>query len=87
MQRKPWSEFFDRNSVGWPSNLSDATGRIRRNLTYFKINYLVFMVLTTLVVMLMNPSSLFVLGGLGAAWSYVFVIRTTPITYNDRALT
>mmetsp|Transcript_1784 Transcript_1784/g.5190 ORF Transcript_1784/g.5190 Transcript_1784/m.5190 type:complete len:215 (+) Transcript_1784:128-772(+) len=85
-QRKPWREVFDVTSFQRPATLSEATGRVRRNLAYFRVNYLVCMVLTTAVVMVMNPSSLIVLASLAAAWLYVFVFRTAPIMWGDRVL-
>lgn len=74
-------------SCGAIGYVPQATGRLRRNLAYFKVNYLVCMVVTTLLVMIMNPWSLLVLGGLAASWAYVFVIRTVPIMWGERALT
>jgi len=85
-QRRPWGEVFDRTAFSRPTNFSEATSRVRRNATYFKINYAAFMVIALLVVMLMNPSSLAVLALLGTGWLYVFVFRTRPITIGDRTL-
>lgn len=69
----------------WPA-LVQAMSRLRTNAGYFRINYLVFLMLSTLTVMLMNPSSLFVLGGLGAGWVYLYAVRTAPVVIGERTL-
>ena len=60
------------------SNLStlflQATGRLRKNALYFKINYLVVILTITAVTMALYPTSLIVLGCLALAWLYLFVV-------------
>jgi hypothetical protein len=60
--------------------------RLRTNVSYFRVNYMVFLLLSTVLVMLMNPSSLIVLGGLGASWVYMYAIRTAPVQIGERTL-
>ena len=52
---------------------------------YFRINYFLFVLLTTVVCMVLNPSSLIVLGLLATTWFYLFVARQAPITIGGRA--
>lgn len=85
-QRKPWSEVLDRTNFSKPSSLAEATSRIRRNLAYFRVNYLIVVLLTLMAAFIMNPSSLFVLGFLLASWMYVFVIRQSPLVIGGRQL-
>jgi len=87
-ERKPWTEMVDRSSFARPANLAEATGRLRKNANYFKVNYLVVIVTITAITMAMNPTSLIVLGVLALAWLYLFVIKQTPLviggrTFND----
>jgi hypothetical protein len=77
---------LDRTSFGKPANLQEATSRIRKNLSYFKVNYLIVAVLTIAGSFLMHPSSLFVLGFLLASWVYLFTIRQEPVTINGKEL-
>ncbi|GMY39661.1 PRA1 family protein B3-like [Fagus crenata] len=44
-QRHPWSELIDRASMARPDSLSEAYSRIRKNLGYFRDNYLTFVAL------------------------------------------
>ncbi|KAJ6871475.1 PRA1 family protein B4-like [Populus alba x Populus x berolinensis] len=39
-QRRPFSELIDRSAFSKPESISEATTRIRKNYTYFRINYL-----------------------------------------------
>ncbi|GFR44124.1 hypothetical protein Agub_g5287 [Astrephomene gubernaculifera] len=85
-QGKPWSELIDKNALSKPSSFAEATSRLRKNANYFKVNYLIMMVLTTALTFIMHPSSLLVLAMLGASWVYVFCIRTTPLQLGGRTL-
>lgn len=63
-----------------------AAGRLRKNANYFRVNYLIIMLMTTAATFLMHPSSLLVLGLLASGWMYVFLMRTTPIVVGGRTL-
>lgn len=85
-QGKPWSEVVDRNSFSKPANFAEAAGRLRKNAAYFKVNYLIVMLITLAVTFLLHPSSLIVLGLLTGGWIYVFLVRTQPLTIGGRTL-
>lgn len=85
-QRKPWSEVLDRTSFSKPGSLQEAAGRIRRNAGYFKINYLIIILLTVAGTFLTHPSSLLVLGFLAASWVYMFAIKQGPLVINGKEL-
>ncbi|KAL3130954.1 hypothetical protein ABBQ38_000277 [Trebouxia sp. C0009 RCD-2024] len=83
-ERKPWTEMVDRSSFARPTNLADATGRLRKNALYFKVNYLVVILTITAVTMALYPTSLIVLGCLALAWLYLFVVRQSPLVIGGR---
>ncbi|KAK9831507.1 hypothetical protein WJX81_003743 [Elliptochloris bilobata] len=83
-ERKPWSELFDRTAFSRPASVAEATQRLRKNAAYFRINYLILMLCVTFITLLLNPTSLLVLGFLTAGWSYLFVVRTAPIVIGGR---
>ncbi|GFY82070.1 prenylated RAB acceptor 1.B5 [Actinidia rufa] len=43
--RRPWLELVDRSSLVRPDSLSDAASRLRKNLSYFRVNYITPLVL------------------------------------------
>lgn len=83
-ERKPWSEMADKNSFSRPANVAEAMSRCKKNVAYFRINYFLFVLLATVVCMILNPSSLIVLGTLAALWFYLFVVRQSSITIGGR---
>ncbi|PNH09446.1 PRA1 family protein B4 [Tetrabaena socialis] len=85
-QRKPWNEVVDRNSFSKPNTIAEAASRIRKNATYFKVNYLIAMLLTTAVTFVMNPTALLVLALLMGSWIYVFIVRTGPLVIGGRTI-
>eukprot|EP00878_Enallax_costatus_P005248 GHUV01005515.1.p1 GENE.GHUV01005515.1~~GHUV01005515.1.p1 ORF type:complete len:219 (+),score=60.69 GHUV01005515.1:195-851(+) len=85
-QRKPWGEVLDRTSFSKPSSLQEAASRIRKNAGYFKINYLIIILLTVAATFVTHPSSLLVLGFLAASWVYVFAIRQGPLVISGKEL-
>ncbi|EFJ48459.1 hypothetical protein VOLCADRAFT_109754 [Volvox carteri f. nagariensis] len=85
-QRKPWNEVVDRTAFSKPGSVAEATSRLRKNAAYFKVNYLIVMVLTTAATFIMHPGSLLVLGFIAAAWVYLFMIRTAPLQLGGRTI-
>ena len=67
-----------------PEALMQATGRLRKNANYFKVNYLVVIVTITAVTMAVYPTSLMVLGLIALAWICLFVIKQTPLVIGGR---
>lgn len=61
-----------------------ATGRLRKNALYFKVNYLVVILTITAVTMALYPTSLIVLGCLALAWLYLFVVKQSPLVIGGR---
>ena len=46
LQRKPTNEFFDRTAVDKPASMGEAWIRIRKNASYFRVNYAIIIVST-----------------------------------------
>ncbi|KAL3830226.1 hypothetical protein ACJIZ3_019028 [Penstemon smallii] len=81
--RRPWPEVLDRSAFTKPESISEATLRIRKNYTYFRINYLTVITAVLAVSLLTNPFSLISLSALLAAWLFLYVFRQSsdpPIT-------
>ncbi|VFQ88712.1 unnamed protein product [Cuscuta campestris] len=73
--RRPWTELLDRSAFSKPESFSDATVRVRKNYTYFKINYLSLLAAVLGFSLITNPFSLILLSGLLAAWLFLYLFR------------
>lgn len=74
-QRRPWSELIDRTSMSRPETLAEAYSRIRKNFSYFRVNYLTLIAFALAVSLITHPFSLLVLFGLLASWSFLYLFR------------
>ncbi|XP_074564789.1 PRA1 family protein B2-like [Curcuma longa] len=73
--RRPWSELLDRSAFARPDTVSEATSRLRKNLGYFRVNYLALLAATLAISLLSHPFSLFFLLALLAAWAFLYLFR------------
>lgn len=90
-QRRPWYELVDRNSMSRPDSITDAYSRIRKNISYFKVNYVTLVAAVLAFSLLSNPLSLLVLLGLLGGWIFLYLFRPSdqPLvlfgrTFSDR---
>ncbi|KAG4109072.1 hypothetical protein AAZX31_03G042400 [Glycine max] len=74
-QRRPWSELADRSAFSKPESFSEATLRVRKNFSYFRVNYYAVVSLILAVSLLTNPFSLILLVGLLASWTFLYLFR------------
>ncbi|XP_020239148.1 PRA1 family protein B4 [Cajanus cajan] len=74
-QRRPWSELTDRSAFSKPESFSEATLRVRKNFSYFRVNYYAVVSLILAVSLLTNPFSLILLIGLLASWTFLYLFR------------
>ncbi|CAN8317554.1 unnamed protein product [Cochlearia groenlandica] len=76
-QRRPWMELVDRSSFARPDSLTDAFSRIRKNLSYFKVNYASIVSLVLAFSLLSHPLSLLVLLSLLCSWMFLYLFRSS----------
>jgi hypothetical protein len=79
----------DRSQFAKPESLSEATVRVRKNMSHFRINYSLVLIAVVALSLVMHPVYLFVLGSLLAAWVYLYLVRTDPViafgrTFSER---
>ncbi|XP_061375820.1 PRA1 family protein B4-like [Gastrolobium bilobum] len=74
-QRRPWSELADRTAFSKPESFSEATLRVRKNFSYFRINYYAIVSVILAVSLLTNPFSLILLLGLLTSWTFLYLFR------------
>lgn len=89
--RRPWSELLDRSSFSRPDTLSEAASRVRKNFSYFRVNYVALLAAVLAFSLLSHPLSLLVLLALLAAWFFLYLFRPSdqPVvifgrTFSDR---
>ncbi|KAF3640105.1 PRA1 family protein B1 [Capsicum chacoense] len=90
-QRRPWLELVDRTSFSRPDSLSEAASRVRKNFSYFRVNYVTLLVGVLSLSLLSHPFSLLVLIALLGAWFFGYLFRPSdqPVvvfgrTFSDR---
>ncbi|PWA60490.1 Prenylated rab acceptor PRA1 [Artemisia annua] len=88
-QRRPWFELIDRSTFSRPDTFKEAVARVRKNLTYFRVNYTAIIVLVAAFSLLSHPFILFFLACLLWAWLFLYVFRTPdqPVNMFDRTFT
>lgn len=90
-QRRPWAELADRSAFNKPESFSEAALRVRKNYSYFRVNYLTVIVSVLAFSLLSHPLSLLLLLGLLCSWLFLYLFRPSdqPLvlfgrTYSDR---
>ncbi|XP_010505459.1 PREDICTED: PRA1 family protein B4 [Camelina sativa] len=90
-KRRPWAELADRSALSKPESISDAAVRIRKNYSYFKVNYLTVATAIVGFSLVTHPFSLVFLLCLLASWLFLYMFRPTdqPLvvfgrTFSDR---
>ncbi|MBA0551553.1 hypothetical protein Golob_022431 [Gossypium lobatum] len=85
-QRRPWAELVDRSAFSKPESFSDALVRVRKNYSYFRVNYLSAIGLILAFSLLSHPFSLLLLLGLLCSWIFLYLFRPAdqPLTVFGR---
>ncbi|XP_045832149.1 PRA1 family protein B4-like [Trifolium pratense] len=88
-QRRPWTELVDRSAFSKPESFSEATIRVRKNYSYFRVNYYAIVAGILAVSLLTNPFSLILLVGLLASWTFLYLFRPSdrPLVIFGRTFT
>jgi PRA1 family protein 1 len=77
--RRPWKTMFDIRSLGIPTGVPEAISRVRVNISYFRMNYTMVMLLILFLSLLWHPYSLIVFVILMAAWLFFYFLRDQPV--------
>ncbi|XVE76623.1 hypothetical protein DITRI_Ditri12bG0188300 [Diplodiscus trichospermus] len=86
-QRRPWAELVDRSAFSKPESFSEAALRVRKNYSYFRVNYLSVIGLILAFSLLSHPFSLVLLLGLLCSWIFLYLFRPAdqPLVIFGRA--
>ncbi|KAJ8440586.1 hypothetical protein Cgig2_028715 [Carnegiea gigantea] len=77
--RRPWRQIFDHHALSLPRDLADAISRLKTNLTYFRMNFAMVILLILFLSLLWHPLSLIVFLVMMVAWLFLYFLRDEPL--------
>ncbi|XVE65907.1 hypothetical protein DITRI_Ditri08aG0037500 [Diplodiscus trichospermus] len=73
--RRPWRDFLDITAVDFPPSFSEATTRIALNVTHFRLNYTIILLLVLFLSLIYHPLSILTFIVILLAWFFLYFAR------------
>lgn len=77
---------IDIHSIRLPSSFSDAFGRLRTNIGFFRVNYAIVALFILFLSLLWHPISLLVFSVMTLLWVFFYFLRDEPLAVFGRTI-
>lgn len=84
--RRPWPEFLNFRSFSLPISAAESMVRIRRNASYFRVNYAMIMLVILFLSLLWHPLSMIIYLIIFVLWWFFYLFRDDQVVVLGRVI-